>query len=53
MSVLSVECCHAEVTVSGLSLVQRGPADCGVSECVVEGSNMRYPSPLGPFAPWR
>ena len=52
LSVLSAECCHVEISASGWSLVQRSPADCGVSECDVEGSKMRGPSLLGPFAPW-
>jgi hypothetical protein len=26
-------CCQAEVSVTGRSLVQRSPTDCGVSEC--------------------
>ena len=41
MSVVSVVCCQVEVPVSGWSLVQRSPADCGVSECDREASTMR------------
>jgi hypothetical protein len=33
MSVVSIECCQVEVSVTGLSLDQRSPTDCGVSEC--------------------
>jgi hypothetical protein len=29
---LSVVCCQVEVTVTGLSLVQRSPTECGLSE---------------------
>ena len=28
-----VVCCQVEVSATGQSLVQRGPTDCGVSEC--------------------
>jgi hypothetical protein len=41
MSVVSVVCCQVEVSVSGLSLVQRSPTDCGVSEYDHESSIMR------------
>jgi len=34
MSVVSVVCCHVEVSATGLSLVQRSPIEYGVSsEC--------------------
>jgi hypothetical protein len=34
LSVVSVECCQVEFCATGWSLVQRNPADCGVSnEC--------------------
>jgi len=31
LSVVSVVCCHVEVSVTSLSLVQRSPTDCSVS----------------------
>jgi hypothetical protein len=34
LSVGSVVCCQVEVSATDLSLVQRSPADCGVSFCV-------------------
>jgi hypothetical protein len=45
MSVVSVVCCQAEVCVSGRSLVQRSPTDCGASECDREALIMRRPWP--------
>ena len=30
---MTVVCCQAEFFVTGRSLVQRGPTECGVSEC--------------------
>ena len=38
--VVNVVCCQVEVSVSGLSLVQRSPTECGVSECDRESSTM-------------
>jgi hypothetical protein len=32
---LSVVCCHVEVSASGWSLVQRSPTDCSASLCVI------------------
>jgi hypothetical protein len=32
---VSVVCCQVEVSVTSWSLVQRSPADCGVSLCVI------------------
>jgi hypothetical protein len=43
----SVLCCQVEVSVSGWSLVQRSPTDCGVSECDREAWIMRRPWPTG------
>ena len=43
LSVVSVACCQVEVSVSGWSLVQRSPTECGVSECDHEASIMRGP----------
>jgi len=44
---ISVVCCHVEVCVSGWSLIQRSPTECGVSECDREASMMRRPWPNG------
>jgi hypothetical protein len=32
LSLVSVVCCQVEVSATGLSLVQRSPTECGVSE---------------------
>jgi len=32
---VSVGCCQVEVSATSLSLVQRNPADCGASLCVI------------------
>jgi hypothetical protein len=45
MTLVSVVCCQIEVSASGSSLVQRNPAECGVSECDRETSIMRRPWP--------
>jgi hypothetical protein len=46
LSVVSVVCCQVDVSVSGWSLVQRSPTECGVSKvCDPEASTMRWPSP--------
>ena len=39
---VSVVCCQVEVSASGLSLVQRSPAKCGVSSecCVLSGRGL-------------
>jgi len=44
---MSVVCCWVEVSAMGRSLVQRGPAECGVSklECDLETSTVRRPKP--------
>jgi hypothetical protein len=47
LSVVTVVCCQVEVSVSGRSLVQRSPTECGVSECDREASMMRRPWPTG------
>jgi hypothetical protein len=36
LSVASVVCCQVEVSVTDSSLVQRSPADCGASLCVIK-----------------
>jgi len=38
LSFVSVMFWHAEVSASGLSLVQRNPIECGVYECDREAS---------------
>jgi hypothetical protein len=45
LSLVSVVCCQVEVSASGWSLVQRSPAECGVSKCDREASIMRRPWP--------
>jgi hypothetical protein len=35
LSLVSVVCCQVEVSATGWSLVQRSPADCGVSLYVI------------------
>ena len=47
VSLASFVCCQAEVSASGLSLVQRGPSNCGASECGREASIIRKPWPTG------
>ena len=42
LSVVSVVCCQVEVTATGQSLVRRSPTECGVSECNLETSTMRW-----------
>jgi hypothetical protein len=44
---VSVVCCQEQVSASGLSLVQRSPTECGVSECDREALTMRRPWPTG------
>ena len=44
---MSVVCCQVEVSATGLSLVQRSPTECYVSECDRETSIMRRPWPTG------
>jgi len=43
VSLVSVVCCQIKVSASDLSLVQRIPTECGVSECDHESSIMRRP----------
>ena len=42
---MGVGCCPVEACASGLSLVQRGRTECGVSECDRKASVMRRPWP--------
>ena len=51
MSVSSV-CCQMEVSATGWSLVQRNPAECGLSVSVmVEPRHCGIPDPLGAVEP--
>jgi hypothetical protein len=45
LSLVSVECCHVEVSASGCSLVQKSSTERGVSEYDREASKMRRPWP--------
>ena len=45
LSVVSVVCCRVEVSVTGWSLLQTSPTQCGVSECDHEASIMTTPCP--------
>jgi hypothetical protein len=45
LSFASAVCCQVEASVSGRSLVQRSPTECGVSEYDHESSIMRRPWP--------
>ena len=53
LSVLSVVCCQVEVSVTGRSLFQRSPTECGVSEGDRGTSTMGRPWPTGPVEPWK
>jgi hypothetical protein len=53
LSLLYVVCCQVEVSASGLSLVQRNPTECGVSECDREASTMRRPWPTRAVKLWK
>ena len=43
LSVASFVCCHVEVSATDRSLVQRSPTECGVPDCRIETSAMRWP----------
>ena len=47
MSTVSVVCCQVEVSATGRSLVQRSPADCGASLCVIQ-ETLAHVEPLRP-----
>jgi len=52
MSVVNVECCQVEVSVTSSSLVQRNSIDCGASLCVMLNTReLRGSGPLGAVAP--
>ena len=44
---MSVVFCQVEVGVTGRSLVQSCPTNCGVSERDLENSTMKKPRPTG------
>ena len=52
VSLVSVMCCQVEVSATERSLVQRGPTECGVSECDCGTSTMRKPWPTRTVEPW-
>jgi len=43
LSLKNVVSCQVEFPASGFSPTRGSPTDCGVSECVLEGSTMRLP----------
>jgi len=45
-------CYHVGVSAKGRSLLQRGPTECGVSECDSETSPVRRPRPTRVVEPW-
>jgi hypothetical protein len=46
VSVVSVVCCHVEVSSTGWSLLQRSPTECGVSiSVIVKRRKMTRPRP--------
>ena len=51
LSFVSVVCLQIEVSLSGWSLVQRSPTDCGVSECNREALIIGFTGSLGAVAP--
>jgi len=53
LSVVSVVCCEVAVSVTGRSLVQRSPTECGVSECNRESSITRRLRPTRAVVPWQ
>jgi len=45
MSLVSVACCQVDVTATSRSLLQRSPAERGVSMCDLETATIRRPRP--------
>ena len=43
LSLVSVVCCHVDISATGRSLVQRSPTECGVSACDLDTSKMTTP----------
>jgi hypothetical protein len=52
LSLVSDVFCQVEVSASRLSLLQRSPTKCGVSEWDHESSTLRRPWPKRDVAPW-
>ena len=48
-----VWCFQVEMSATNLSFVQRGPAECGVSECDLGTSNIRRSRPTSVVEPWK
>jgi hypothetical protein len=48
---VSIVCCQVEVSVPGLSLVQRSSTECCLSEFDCEASTKKRPWPTGAVAP--
>ena len=46
-------CCQVEISATDRSLVQRSPTLCGVSECDLDTSTMRKPTPTRAVEPRR
>ena len=44
---MSVSCDFCVLSATSRSLVQRSPAECGVSECDIDASKIRRPWPTG------
>ena len=51
LSRVNIVCCQLGVSILGISLVQRSPTKCGVSECDREASIMRRLGLLGSVMP--
>jgi len=47
LPVVTVVCCHVEVSTTSWSLVQRSPTDCAASLCDLETSSTSRPWPTG------
>ena len=52
LSLVSVVYSQVQVSATDISLIQRIPAECGVSEYDHESSIMRRPWPTRAVAPW-
>jgi hypothetical protein len=49
LSLVGVVGCQVQLSASGLSLAQRSPTECGVSECDGEASVIKWPWPTGGY----
>ena len=45
LSLVSVVCCHIQVSATGRSLVHRSPTECDVSELPLGTATMKRPRP--------